>query len=590
MMIKWRRRSGRRVWFAAMALAGLLMIQAASAWAGSYHVYSCSTPAGIAAPTDGWQRVTGDGNGPWIQSWSYDDCAASYRRALGIRIDPTTASGSAPVGSQTGLYFYTPEHVFIDRLTLWRSASIQQGDNARSDRAWMTWTAFGEQTWSTAAERCSYGCGGMGDPDHEFAVSDANRRVLSPATPVQSVRVAAGCLYYDYGNSRCTVADTIDSGTGMRSNQGLVYVTIPAADFELSDDAEPTASDAAGTLAEDDVHAGVQTLNFNASDEGSGLYHTVIQARDAGDAEWLTVAKPIVDANDGKCSELDYLAESDNEFGFRQPCKREAAVTASLDTTSLRNGVYQLRVLIEDASGNTTTVLEPRRFEVANAGPPGTGPASCPGCSPTSPGTSAPNGSAEDSSSARFTAASRRTVRMRYGARKTVSGRLIDGNGRPIGKAVIEVIDGRRHETVSTNRKGQYRYRLRRGRSRGVTFGYRSTSGEPSYDDTATVLVRVGAVIRVRAQDTTLPRYGRLRLEGKLVGGGKGAQIQVQARDGTRWRTIDLLTTDAKGTVIYSYRFQRATDATFLFRMKMTKQPQVKLEGGASRTVRVHVR
>ena len=35
--------------------AGLaLAVLAASAWAGEYHVYSCRTPAGQVAPTDGW--------------------------------------------------------------------------------------------------------------------------------------------------------------------------------------------------------------------------------------------------------------------------------------------------------------------------------------------------------------------------------------------------------------------------------------------------------------------------------------------------------------------------------------------------------
>jgi hypothetical protein len=35
--------------------AGLaLAVLAAGAWAGEYHVYSCRTPAGQVAPTDGW--------------------------------------------------------------------------------------------------------------------------------------------------------------------------------------------------------------------------------------------------------------------------------------------------------------------------------------------------------------------------------------------------------------------------------------------------------------------------------------------------------------------------------------------------------
>lgn len=52
-------------------LVGLWLAPVAAAGAGEYHVYSCRTPTGSTAPTDGWSgSITG--------SWNYDpnSCAS----------------------------------------------------------------------------------------------------------------------------------------------------------------------------------------------------------------------------------------------------------------------------------------------------------------------------------------------------------------------------------------------------------------------------------------------------------------------------------------------------------------------------------
>ncbi len=54
---------GRRVALFSIAAALALFGGVAPASAGLYHVYSCRTPAGAAAPTDGWaSSVTGVGD------------------------------------------------------------------------------------------------------------------------------------------------------------------------------------------------------------------------------------------------------------------------------------------------------------------------------------------------------------------------------------------------------------------------------------------------------------------------------------------------------------------------------------------------
>src|SRR5438105_9624550 len=58
---------------AAVALATWTLAAAAPARAGSYHVYSCRTPSGAAAPTDGWSGSVAP-NGTFDQ-YARDTCA-----------------------------------------------------------------------------------------------------------------------------------------------------------------------------------------------------------------------------------------------------------------------------------------------------------------------------------------------------------------------------------------------------------------------------------------------------------------------------------------------------------------------------------
>ena len=231
------------------------------------------------------------------------------------------------------------------------------------------------------------------------------------------------------------------------------------------------------------------------------------------------------------------------------------------------------------------------------SGGAGSGGQSCSSCvsapAPDAPkgvdATSA-NGAGGNVASGRFTAQSRRTIRTRYGTTRTVIGRLVDGSGTPIANAVIDVLaDKQAAGSVVTDGQGYYRYKLPAGRSRTLTFAYRSTQGATTYRDTAAVIIKVGGVLRLKAKRSTIPRKGTLRLTGQLLAGPKGASLQVQARDGRRWRTIDVIKTAKKGRFLYAYTFKRVSNATFLFRIKFDAQPQTKLGPTVSKPVTIRV-
>ena len=212
------------------------------------------------------------------------------------------------------------------------------------------------------------------------------------------------------------------------------------------------------------------------------------------------------------------------------------------------------------------------------------------------------NGSGGSSSSARFTASSRRAIRMRYNATKVVSGLLLDAAGRPLQNASVDVFEQIakpgarlvRLGTIVTDRDGNYRYRLPAGPSRTLRFAYAARLGDAEFRDTADVRVRVSAVLVVRATKRTVGHGRTMRLKGRLLGAKhlpkRGAILEIQARDGRRWRTIAVKPARRSGRIAYGYRFRVARNASFLFRVRLRPGAGVPLAAAKSKSIRVNVR
>jgi hypothetical protein len=134
-------------------------------------------------------------------------------------------------------------------------------------------------------------------------------------------------------------------------------------------------------------------------------------------------------------------------FSSPVPCPLQTVRTLALDTATLPNGPHSVRVAIADAAGNRT-VSEPQLVTTRNGGPP--------------------NGRGA-SRFARLnawfvTAGERRAARVvSYGRSRSIAGRLINSEGRPIAGAGIDVLTRTRragaawrpHGTVTTG-EGRY--------------------------------------------------------------------------------------------------------------------------------------
>ena len=65
----------------------------------------------------------------------------------------------------------------------------------------------------------------------------------------------------------------------------------------------------------------------------------------------------IVDDNSGRCADVNPGNGDAYEFAHGRPCKLSAGRTIAFDTTALPEGSANLKILVEDAAGNSTTLL-----------------------------------------------------------------------------------------------------------------------------------------------------------------------------------------------------------------------------------------
>ncbi len=337
-----------------------------SARAGTFNVYSCQTPAGLTAPTDGWTAEVNQ------YGFDFDDpkgvvthngCAQAPRYGIGVQTNYNVRPGY-----QASQHYTTGPDLSLKRLTMWRVRSASH-NGLESDQAhWAGWISVKSRARVDAIDSTdcgsSWSCRSVAGADGD-TLNAADKLVSPELTDVHDLYVSWACVGLN-PQEVCNVNGSRDEITGEALVGGLVRYEVKAVQAEVLDGENPIVADATGSLAAPGVHAGVAELTFDATDKGSGLYHTIVEYKAPSSPNWKTALRQVVDGNGGKCAELDYLSEDDHEFGFRVPCKLAATETVAFDTTKLVDGDYDLRVTVEDAAGNTSVVLDPRRFTVDN--------------------------------------------------------------------------------------------------------------------------------------------------------------------------------------------------------------------------------
>lgn len=209
-----------------------------------------------------------------------------------------------------------------------------------------------------------------------------------------------------------------------------------------------------------------------------------------------------------------------------------------------------------------------------------------------------PNGSgATTHARLKVTAArGRASLHTTFTARPTLSGRLTTAAGSPIAGAAITVTarpsnagaPARALPSIVTRADGTFRYRLPSGPSRTAEFAYSARHGDLVPAARAQIRLVVPAVVSLKVKAA---RAGKQTLfTGRLKHLPRpGVQLEVQARDGRRWRTFDTTRTRGGGGFRFAYRFKRpATGLRFAFRV-VASSPTYPFARGVSptRTIRV---
>ena len=123
-----------------LAIALALAVLAANAWAGKYHVYSCRTPSGQVAPTDGWSPSEHPSYDPTL-----DTCESGG--GLIAALDAGYAHLSDTENDEATWAFKAPEGSVITEATLWRAGETPGGGT--TEASYIFWLAADPATGPT---------------------------------------------------------------------------------------------------------------------------------------------------------------------------------------------------------------------------------------------------------------------------------------------------------------------------------------------------------------------------------------------------------------------------------------------------------
>lgn len=294
---------------AIIATSGLALVTAPSAGAGTYHTLGFNY-YGVKS-SDGWS-TTSDSVG---------------RGFVTSNIDTSIMTGTWNVdgGRQT---FAAPENTTFT-FTAPAGASITAA------------------TWTEHAT-------GLAGGDWNVLVSDANHLIYS-RVPADNHDVAVGRA----ASGTTLIARLQCGGPHICEATANSRFSIESTDIAMSDEHPPEAGTPSGSLTGGKL-SGIAPVTFRANDVGAGV--RFVHIYDDGNDHAI-----LIDSNDNACSDVTGIGL--RMYSRRVPCLLSATASATLDTTTLTDGNHTIKVTLEDAAGNTSTVLGPETKLIANHPP-----------------------------------------------------------------------------------------------------------------------------------------------------------------------------------------------------------------------------
>lgn len=539
-------------------------IQPPTAVAGAYDVYSCTQPNGTPAPVDGWTPFTNN-----VNMVAEDECAQGGWLAAGM-----LGWKEIPVAAEAGWTFMPPAGTRIIQAILhWEYNNL---DNESTGTATAFESLEAPYRGSRPFESCVHAegccCSALSGRVSEQNLVTVPQEDLQPPPETHELRapagitIVAGCENPDGGAApHCEGAALKYAGVALMS----------MATIALEDDSPPQITVVGGTLMSGTELEGTQTLALTGTDSGSGIYQAILEV-DGKEAE-----STAIDSNSGHCDNVGQTTDGRPAFLYVVPCALEVNNQyVSFNLASIPDGPHRLTVLVTDAAGNATTVLN--REVIVGRG--------------------ACNGSCNDEAKL-ATSNTKLLEPMTRGYSRsalTLSGVLREPTGSPVPDARLELLQQasytgaplREVATTTTNAAGGWTFVVPRGPSRTLLVAWRSHALDPGYASQLEYHERVFAQISLAAPR----RVGvgePFDFRGTLAGGyipPEHSMIQMEIFFSGRWRTIETLRTNSRGRFAYGYTFSTGAGSSYLFRAIIQYSRAYPFLAATSRPVRVRVR
>lgn len=434
------------------------------------------------------------------------------------------------------------------------------------------------------------------------------------------------------------LAFTIDAGERQTvpgpiqelADGGLVgYAPLASATVSVSDDGVHTvsyqAADVAGNVTDE------RSVHFKIDQTAPEL--AVFEAQQEADPRLVTVAASDRTSGlaDGAKIELRRISPTHGSWITLHTSRQDDRYYAHIDNTTLPEGDYEFKATIPDQAGNEATATHNRldQEEILHITPTQIGPYRT-----SDPAVDLPHSSGPDAQDAKATIDTRLTagavervvkkrsckrkgkrpkkcprgttteslvheLRVAFGKRATVHGKLTTSAGAPIARAEVTVlarpsaagVGYRAVGSFRTDVAGAFTYRAPAGSSRSLDFLYRGDDTYKAADDQVTLRVPAKATIRVNKHHV---RNGRTVLfTGKLLGQpypAKGKVLDLQAYYRGRWRTFASPRTGQSGKWKYRYRFQATRGVViYKFRLRVRATSDYPYEPAYSKAIKVRV-
>lgn len=295
----------------------VLLALAPTAWAaGVYHVNVCSDlSTGAGAPADLWTQT-------YVAPEGYAD--AGPCSVGGTMYAQFQAAVAHAYGDYEQMGFTAPSGTAISAFSLWRDSHVGPNQPYGTPQAGI----FYDSTW---VDQLSSG----------GSVVDAG----SASSPTGSTVSASGLGAH-------TLAMRVQCGGGAGGSCAAggtgTWIHVHGGDITLSASSPPSVSNVSGPLTSSSTLTGNQSISYNATDGGGGVYSAILSV----DGNPTTSA--IANANGGRCPAVRVNSDGSRVFNYAVPCPLSTSGSVSLDTSQLTDGSHALQLIVDDAAGVQT--------------------------------------------------------------------------------------------------------------------------------------------------------------------------------------------------------------------------------------------